>query len=104
VIIRMDAGGDVRVDEAEVFTDFHVEAPAKLAGDDLAATMGEGTRADGDHLWVAEAAVRHWVFGRTTGDGDAWDEGFSGMVEYARSKGWTDPAGTHLRAHVVHVD
>ena len=100
----MDAGGDVRVDEVEVFTDFHVEAPANLAGDDLAATMGEGTRADGDHLWVAEAAVRNWAAGRTTDDGGAWDAGFSGMVEYARSKGWTDPAGTHLRAHVVHVD
>ena len=100
----MDAGGDVRVDEAEVFTDFHVEAPANLAGDDLAAAIGEGTRADGDHLWVAEAAVRNWASGRTTDDGGAWDAGFSGMVEYARSKGWTDPAGTHLRAHVVHVD
>jgi len=101
MIIRVEATGEVSVDEHDVFTDFHVEAPPGLAGDDLAATMGEGTRADGDHLWIAEAAVRHWLAGRTD---DAWDGGFSGMVDYARSKGWTDPAGTHLRAHVEHPD
>jgi hypothetical protein len=31
---------------------------------------------------------------------DDWEESFAGMVSYARSKGWTDEAGTHLRAHV----
>ena len=38
--------------------------------------MGEGTWTDGDHLWIAEAAIRHWLSGRT------------------------DETGTHLRAHV----
>ena len=84
-----------------MFTDFHVEVPPGFAADDLAATMGAGTRADDGHLWIAEAAIRHWLVGLTD---DLWDEGFSGMVAYARSKGWTDEAGTHLRAHVEHVD
>lgn len=101
MIIRVDATGEVRVDEHLVFTDFHVEVPSGFAADDLAATMGAGTRADDGHLWIAEAAIRHWLVGRTD---DLWDEGFSGMVAYARSKGWTDEAGTHLRAHVEHVD
>jgi len=26
------------------------------------------------------------------------------MVDYARSKGWTDEVGTHLRAHIDRVD
>jgi hypothetical protein len=26
------------------------------------------------------------------------------MFEYARSRGWTDQAGTHLRAHVEYHD
>ncbi len=105
MIIRVQASGEVVVDEHDVFTGFHVEAPSGLAGDDLAATMGEGTRADGDYLWIAEAAVRHWLAGRPDGGpDDGWDDGFSSMVAYARSKGWTDPAGTHLRAHVEHPD
>ncbi|MEC9394311.1 MAG: hypothetical protein VYA89_00530 [Actinomycetota bacterium] len=104
MIIRVSASGDVRVDEDDMFNDFRVEAPVGMAGQDLAATMGEGTRADGDYLWIAEAAVRHWA-GRAHRDADdAWNEGFSGMVDYARSKGFTDPSGTHLRAHVEHSD
>lgn len=101
VIIRVDAAGDVQVDEHDVFTDFHVETRAGFTTEDLAAIMGEGTGTDGDYLWIAEAAIRHWLSGRTD---DTWDEGFSGMFDYARSKGWTDEAGTHLRAHVEHPD
>ena len=101
MIIRVDAAGEVRVDEHRGCTDFHVEVSAGLAIDDWAATMGAGTRAHDGHLWIAEAAIRHWLVGLTD---DLWDEGFSGMVAYARSKGWTDEAGTHLRAHVEYVD
>jgi hypothetical protein len=101
MIIRVDQTGAVRVDGHTVFTDFHVEAPGGFSVPDLAAMMGEGTRPDGDHLWIAESAVRHWLAGLTDDD---WDESFSGMVSYARSKGWTDEAGTHLRAHVESPD
>ena len=101
MIIRVDATGEIRIDEHDAFTDFHVETSAGFSTDDLAATMGEGTRADGEHLWIAETAVRHWLSGRTD---EAWDEGFSGMFDFARSKGWTDEAGTHLRAHVERPD
>jgi len=97
MIARVDAAGEIRVDEHDVFTDFHVETSAGFSTGDLAATMGEGTRAGGEYLWIAETAVRHWLSGRTD---DTWDEGFSSMFDFARSKGWTDDAGTHLRAHV----
>ena len=101
MIIRVDAAGEIRVDEHDVFTDFHVETSAGVSTGALAATMGEGTRSDGEHLWIAETAVRHWLSGRTD---DTWDEGFSGMFDFARSKGWTDAAGTHLRSHVERPD
>ena len=101
MIIRVDAAGEIRVDEYDVFTDFHVEDSAGFSTGDLAATMGEGTRADGEHLWIAETAIRHWLSGQTD---DIWDEGFTGMFNYARSRGWTDEAGTHLRAYVEHPD
>ena len=101
MIIRVDEAGDVRGDEHDVFIDFHVETHAGFSNEDLAATMGEGTRPDGEHLWIAETAIRHWLSGRID---DTWDEGFSGMFDYACSQGWTDEAGNHLRAHVEHPD
>lgn len=30
-----------------------------------------------------------------------WHEGLDKMVQYARSKGWLSPDGTHIQAHVV---
>jgi hypothetical protein len=33
-----------------------------------------------------------------------WEEGFSAMVDYARGRGWLDEAGTHIRAHLEHLD
>jgi len=50
-----------------------------------------------DHLWIAETAIRHWVSDRAA---ENCDRGSWGMVDYARSKGRTDEAGTHLRAHI----
>ncbi len=97
MIIRVNTAGQVAIDDHDVFTDFHVQASSELVGNDLAATMGEDTRVDGEYLWVAEAAIRLWSIGQTD---KAWDDGFSAMVDYARSRGWTNPAGTHLRAHV----
>ena len=78
MIIRVDAAGEIRVDEHDVFTDFHVEDSAGFSTADLAATMGEDTRADGEYLWIAETAVRRWLSGRID---ETWDEGFSGMFQ-----------------------
>jgi hypothetical protein len=99
VIIKVSSAGDVTVDDYDLFTGFHVEADGDGAADRLAATMGEGTRAENGYLWIAERAIRHWVGVRADDD---WEAGFTAMVDYARSKGWTDPAGTHLRAHIEH--
>jgi|TARA_B110000438_G_scaffold303302_1_gene364186 hypothetical protein len=101
MIIRVNEVGDVWLDEHDVFTGFHVDAHARFITENLAEAMGEKTRTDGKHLWIAENAVRRWLSGRTD---EAWEEGFSRMFEYARSRGWTDQAGTHLRAHIEYHD
>lgn len=101
MIIRIDEIGTVWLDEHDVFTGFHVDAHARFSTENLAEAIGKETRADGKHLWISEDAVRH----RLSGSSDAaWDKGFSDMFEYARSRGWTDQAGTHLRAHVEYHD
>jgi hypothetical protein len=57
---------------------------------------------DGDVL-VPTAAVRRLAFDAAREDGSSldpeWDDGFSGMVRYAATKGWTSEDGA-LRAHV----
>ena len=98
----LDEAGRVAVDDHDLFTGFSVQTPAGMSAADIASTLGEGTRSDGDdHLWIAETAIRHWVSDRAT---ENWDQGSWGMVDYARSKGWTDEVGTHLRAHIDRVD
>jgi hypothetical protein len=52
--------------------------------------------ADGGHAMLDAGAVRR-LAGATTGD--AWTADFDTMVEYARSKGWTDEQG-RVRAHL----
>jgi hypothetical protein len=50
--------------------------------------------AEGTHAMLDAAAVRRLADG-----GAEWTAGFDAMVEYARSKGWTDEQG-RVRAHL----
>lgn len=54
-------------------------------------------RYDGEHAWLAVAALRRLAAGQVPRE---WATAFDGMVRYAASKGWTDADGSHLRAHV----
>lgn len=56
---------------------------------------------DGEHVWIDIAVAR--TIGAQATD-DEWPGKFDGMIAYAASKGWTDAAGTHVRAHVEHPD
>lgn len=57
---------------------------------------------DGEHVWL-DIAVARAAGAAAVGDG-AWADRFDGMIAYARSKGWADEAGTHVRAHVERAD
>ena len=100
MIIRVSEVGAVVIEDHDLFTGFHVEAPAGHVAEDVAALLGEGARADGgQHVWIGADAVRHWVADLATPE---WEEGFSEMIAYASGRGWMDDAGTHLRAHLEH--
>jgi hypothetical protein len=53
---------------------------------------------DEDHVWVDIANLRAAALGRVEDPG--YPERFDAMIEYARSKGWLDDTGTHVRAHI----
>lgn len=64
---------------------------------DLQATLTECALIEDDHVWVDVEVVRRLALFSTP---EGWDADFAAMVEYARGKGWLDPAGRRLRAHV----
>jgi hypothetical protein len=78
---------------------FHV---AVVNGDDPALVFGAlvdaaAGRLEGDHAWITVDAVRRMAGGRV---GPDWDAEFDGMLAFAASKGWLDPSGASIRAHV----
>lgn len=90
----------MRLDGVDEFGGFHVEAAQGLSATQVADALGEhGSEAPDDHVWIRIASLRDWA----PSDDDAWQRGFEAMVDYATSKGWTDDAGTHLRAHIERV-
>jgi hypothetical protein len=89
VIVRVDTGaGTVVLDEPGAFDGFKVVAPA-----------GAGRVAGEGHVWVRAAAVEGWA-GATGALDDAWRVGFAKMLDYARTKGWTDESGEFVQAHI----
>ena len=95
----------VGLDEPDDCRRFHVAAHG-AAPDDAAVNDGaldrvltehEVGRLDGDDVWVQVDAVRRMAAGRV---GATWESDFTAMVAFARDKGWLDPSGTAIRAHV----
>lgn len=58
--------------------------------------------ADDEHVWLDVAAAR--AAGVDASDDETFGEQFDAMIAYAAGKGWLNDAGTHVRAHVEHVD
>jgi hypothetical protein len=62
------------------------------------ALEGVGAISPDGHAFIDVDAVRR-LAGERAKDPE-WREGFDGMLAYARSKGWMDPSGTAIQAHV----
>lgn len=105
MIIRVDpAAGSVVLEEPAAFTGFKVVAPAGADEVAVAAVLGADGRVAGEgHVWVRAAAVEGWARGVDGVDGvvdDGWRAGFAKMLDYARTKGWTDESGEFVQAHI----
>ena len=86
--------------EPQDLTAFHAVCPAGLDGAELAVRVQEaglGELLGDDHLMVPVDAVRRYAGDRV---GPEWEADLAGMVAYAVRKGWTDEAGTAIRAHI----
>ncbi len=103
MIIVVDVeDGTISLDEPEVLDAFKVvaepAADAAAVGAALDAAGAGRVAEEPDHVWVAIVTVRLLAEDQV---GDDWAERFDGVVAYARTKGWLDEDGTHIKAHLA---
>ena len=89
----------VSLEEPDDCKRFHL---AVVGGRDAAMVFGAlvdaaAGRLEGDHAWITVDAVRRMAAGRV---GPDWAADFDGMLAFAQSKGWIDPTGAAIQAHV----
>ena len=67
---------------------------------ETALTSSGAGRLDGD-----EASINvDWLRQHTASHSEQWQSDFDKMLDYASSKGWTDPARTVVRAHITQLE
>jgi hypothetical protein len=98
MIVVLSASQPPALTDLDRLDRLHAELDATLDGSLAEAQFGDLCSADGDdHVWLAVAAARS-IGSEATDPG--FGARFDGMIAYASSKGWTNEAGTHVRAHV----
>jgi hypothetical protein len=92
-----ESGQTPALNDPDDFKAFKIVAPQALDGR-LEEALGElGWTADESHAFLRIDGVRTLA---ERADDRAWNTQFDGMVAYATEKGWLDPTGTAIRAHV----
>lgn len=94
------AAGNVAVDEAEDLNKLSVELRECSAEQASALLDGLG-RIEGTHAWLNIDALRAIS---PKPRSCSWDERFRKAMAYAGRRGWTDPTGSFVRAHVASSD
>ena len=91
----------VTLEEPDDTRRFHVAVRGGGAGDTAlvfgALVDAAAGRLEGEDAWITVDALRRLAAGRV---GPGWDDDFAGMLDYADSKGWFDPAAHAIRAHL----
>jgi hypothetical protein len=96
MIVRLSPDAPPALDDVDRLDRLHAECPGPLAS----MATGPLCRADedGEHVWLDIAAAR--AAGAAASADQGFGDRFDAMIEFATSKGWTDDAGTHVRAHI----
>lgn len=94
------SAGHVAVDEAEDLNELSVELRACSAEQASGLLEGLG-RLEGEHAWL-NIDTLHAISPKPRSC--SWDERFGKAMAYARRRGWTDPTGSFVRAHITSSD
>jgi hypothetical protein len=106
MFVLIDLGSDppvISLEEPEDTRRFQVTVrggsdPALVFGALVDAAAG---RLEGDDAWITVDAIRRLASARVE---PGWDDEFSAMLDYARTKGWLDEATHALQAHIEWPD
>lgn len=101
MIVRVGTDGSVGVEDVEALDRFHVEGSGVPMAEVVAAleAVGAGTGHSAEQVAVEPGYLRTAA---PTSDAETWQQGFAGMVAYARSRGWVSEDGG-LLAHVENL-
>lgn len=99
MIVRLSPAQPPVLTDVDRLDRLHAESPGPL--DDMVRGPLCRFDEDGEHVWLDITAARA---AGAAASGDGWPADFDGMIAYASSQGWTDAAGTHVRAHVERTD
>jgi hypothetical protein len=97
VIVRLRRDADPELVDLDRLDRLHAETPVPLSDTRPADWCRP---ADETHVWLDVARCRSIG---TTELGEPWGERYDEMIAHAASKGWTNEAGTDVRAHVEHI-
>lgn len=91
------AAGSVDIAHGDDLKRLQVSLIGTATDDQATALLGALGRLDGEHAWLRVETLREQA-----GPGQPeWNEGFTRMIEFARSHGWTTEDDAQVRAHVV---
>lgn len=98
MIISVTSSG-VTVSEPDDFRRFHIATTVASASlPEVVQRSGFGTVEEDGTAVLDIDTVRN--AGKSASENPEWDEGWSAMIEYARSKNWVTDDGRGVRAHV----
>ncbi len=79
MIVVIDDLDNIQIVSPNDFEKFHIQCSQKKSASEICELLGGGSKVIDD---------------------DSWERGFSQMIDYASSKGWTENNGALIRSHI----
>ncbi len=97
MIVVIDDLDNIQIVSPNDFEKFHIQCSQKKSASEICELLGGGSKViDDEHIWLSAETVRDVVPEKI----DSWERGFSQMIDYAASKGWTENNGALIRSHI----
>ena len=101
MILEIDDYANVRLLNPNDFKEFCIqcsESRSAVEVCEILQLLREGNKViDEKHLWLCNELIRKLA---PDANDDKWETGFTEMLDYATSKGWTENNETLIRTHI----